>query len=176
VHLPWLGIDKFTTLGDRPFEVHEIDGLRVGMNICYDSGFPEPGRCLTLLGADLIALPTNWPPGAECMAEHAVPTRAMENGVYFAAVNRVGTERGFQFIGRSSICAPNGDVLARASASNEEILYADIDPARARNKRIVRVPSKHVIDRMADRRPEMYGPLVEPHALSRPRDDAGAAR
>jgi predicted amidohydrolase len=110
------------------------------------------------------------------MAEHAVPTRAMENGVYFAAVNRVGTERGFQFIGRSSICAPNGDVLARASASDEEILYADIDPARARNKRIVRVPSKHVIDRMADRRPEMYGPLVEPHALSRPRDDAGAAR
>ncbi|MBX3442372.1 MAG: carbon-nitrogen hydrolase family protein [Planctomyces sp.] len=173
VHLPWLGIDMFTTPGDRPFAVQDVDGLRLGMNICYDSGFPEASRCLALGGADLIALPTNWPPGAECMAAHAVPTRAMENAVYFAAVNRVGAERGFKFIGHSSICAPNGDVLAAASASEEEILYADVDPARARNKRIVRVPSKHVIDRMADRRPEMYQAVVESHALSRPRDDAG---
>lgn len=175
VHLPWLGIDMFTTPGERPFEVQEIGGVHVGMNICYDSGFPEASRCLMLAGADLIVLPTNWPPGAECMAEHAIPTRAMENAVYFAAVNRVGTERGFRFIGRSSICAPNGDVLAIASASEEQVLYADVDPARARNKRIVRVPSKHVIDRAADRRPEMYGPLTAAHSLSRPRDDAGRA-
>jgi predicted amidohydrolase len=172
VHLPWLGIDMFTTPGDRSFSVSEVEGVRVGMNICYDSGFPESSRCLSLLGADLVVLPTNWPPGAECMAEHGIPTRAMENAIYYAAVNRVGVERGFRFIGHSSICAPNGDVLARASASEEEILYADIDPARARNKRIVRVPSKHVIDRIADRRPEMYAPIVAPHSLSRPRDDA----
>jgi len=173
VHLPWLGIDKFTTYGDRPFDLHEVDGVRLGMNICYDSGFPESSRCLTLLGADLVVLPTNWPPGAECLAEHAIRTRAMENGIYYLAVNRVGEERGTTFIGRSSICAPNGDVMAMASAGHEEILIAEIDPERARRKRIVRSPGKHVIDRVADRRPDMYGPLVAPSTLRTPRQDGG---
>lgn len=168
VHLPFLGADMFTTYGDRPFAVHEAGGLRVGMNICYDAAFPEAARSLAVQGADLIALPTNWPPGAECLAAHAVNSRAMENAVYFAAVNRVGTERGIEFIGRSRICDPAGRTLAAGSADREEILYAEIDPEQARNKRFVRIPGKHAIDRLADRRPEMYGLLVEPHDLPRP--------
>ena len=166
-----LGIDKFTTYGDRPFDVHDVAGVRIGMNICYDSGFPESSRCLALLGADLVVLPTNWPPGAECLAEHAIRTRAMENAVYYAAINRVGMERGFRFIGLSSICAPNGDVLAESSGADEQVLYAEIDPDKARRKRIVRVPDKHEIDRFADRRPEMYGVLTAPHELCTPRRD-----
>jgi predicted amidohydrolase len=142
--------------------VHEADGLRIGMHICYDGGFPESARVLTLLGADLIVLPTNWPPGAECMAGCAVNTRAMENHVYYAACDRVGHERGFRFLGLSKICDPRGQVLAEAPHDREEILYAEIDPSQARNKRIVRVPGLHVIDRLGDRRPEMYGPLVAP--------------
>ena len=63
VHLPWLGVDRFTTAGDRPFEVFEAAGVRIGMLICYDVGFPEASRVLALKGADLILLPTNWPPG-----------------------------------------------------------------------------------------------------------------
>lgn len=171
VHLPYLGIDMFTSYGDRPFAVHEVAGLRVGMNICYDAAFPEAARSLALLGADLIALPTNWPPGAECTAECTIRSHAMENGVYYAAVNRVGHERGFNFIGLSSICAPNGNVLAVSKGTDEQILCADIDPALARRKRIIRVPDRHEIDRIADRRPEMYAPLVEPHDLRTPRAD-----
>lgn len=171
VHLPHLGVDQFATYGDRPFAVHEVDGLRVGMGICYDSAFPEFARVLTLAGADLIALPTNFPTGAENMTKHVVYARAMENSVYFAAVNRVGRERGFRFIGTSVIADPDGNPLAASAGTDEEILYAEIDPARARNKRIVRVPGKHAIDRLADRRPETYGTLVEPHDLPRPRDD-----
>lgn len=170
VHLPYLGIDMFTSYGDRPFAVHEVSGLRVGMNICYDAAFPEAARCLALLGADLIALPTNWPPGAECTAECTIRSRAMENGVYYAAINRVGNERGFDFIGMSSICAPNGDVLAASRGVDEQILYAEIDPARARRKHIIRVPDKHEIDRIADRRPDLYGPLVETHTMQTPRE------
>jgi predicted amidohydrolase len=168
VHLPFLGVDMFTSYGDRPFAVHEIGGVRVGMNICYDAAFPEAARSLAILGADLIALPTNWPPGAECAARHSINTRAMENAVYFAAVNRVGSERGFEFIGGSSICDPSGQTLARSSGAGEEILYAEIDPAKSRRKHIVRVPGKHEIDRMADRRPEMYGLIVERHVLTSP--------
>ncbi len=168
VHLPFLGIDMFSTPGDRPFAVQSAGPVRVGMNICYDAAFPETARCLSLLGADLIALPTNWPPGAECTAACVINARAMENGVYFIAVNRVGTERGFSFIGRSKIVDPVGKTLAESQTLGEEILYADIDPEWARNKHVIRVPGKHEIDRLADRRPEMYGPIVEPHQLQRP--------
>ena len=157
IHLPFLGIDRFTDPGDHPFAVHPAGDLQVGMNICYDSAFPESARVMALNGADLIALPTNFPPGAECMVAHVANTRAMENNVYYACVNRIGTERGFAFIGQSKICDPSGRPLAEASHTNEEILYADIDMQRARDKRIVRVPDKHIIDRFKDRRPEMYG-------------------
>jgi predicted amidohydrolase len=168
VHLPFLGIDKYTTYGDQPFAVHQAGNLRVGMNICYDVSFPEAARALTLLGADLVALPTNWPPGADCVAETTIRCRALENGIYFIAVNRVGTERGFRFIGRSQICDPNGRLLQCASPSSEEILYADIDVELARRKHVIRVPGQHEIDRLADRRPDMYKKLVEPHQLRSP--------
>lgn len=171
VHLPYLGADKFTSYGDRPFAVQQAGDLRIGMNICYDSAFPESSRCLALLGADLIALPTNWPPGAECVAENVINARAMENAVYFMAINRVGTERGFTFIGRSRICGPKGETLAAGSADREEILYAEVDPALARTKLAVREPGRHAIDRMADRRPEMYDLLTRPHQLKRPGRD-----
>ena len=168
VHLPFLGADMFTSYGDEPFAVHQAAELNVGMNICYDSAFPESSRCLSLLGADLIALPTNWPPGAECVAAYAINTRAMENGVYYMAINRVGTESGITFIGSSRIADPGGNTLASGSTDREEILYADIDLERARMKKVVRVPGVHAIDRIADRRPEMYGQLTEPHNLKRP--------
>lgn len=176
VHLPYLGVDRFLDLGDRPFEVCESNGVRLGLNICYDSGFPESSRVLTLAGADLIALPTNWPTGAETLAEHAIATRALENAVYYAAVNRVGVERGFRFIGRSRICDPAGRTLAVGSATEEEILYAEIDVELARRKTIVRVPGKHLIDRLADRRPEFYVSLSQPHHLQRPGFEVPADR
>lgn len=163
VHLPYLGIDMFVDPGDRPFAVHDAGGLRVGMHICYDGSFPESGRVLALLGADLLVLPTNWPTHSECAAEHMIPTRAMENTVYAMAVNRVGEESGFRFIGMSSIVDPGGRVLARASGDAEEILYADVEPARARQKHLVRVPGRHEIDRIHDRRPRFYEVLVEPN-------------
>ncbi len=172
VHLPWLGADRFVDYGDRPFEVFSVEGLRVGMLICYDGGFPEAARCLALDGADLIVLPTNWPPGAEYLAEYAGNCRALENSIYFLASSRVGTERGFRFIGKSRICGPSGKTLAAADHTRECVLQCDIDPQAARHKRIIRVPGQHVIDRLADRRPEMYGRLCEPHDLPRPgRDD-----
>ena len=163
VHLPFLGIDMFVDPGDRPFAVHDAGGLRVGMHICYDGSFPESARVLSLLGADLLVLPTNWPTHSECAAKHMIPTRAMENTVYAMAVNRVGEESGFRFIGTSSIVDPNGRVMARAGADTDEIIVAEIDPARARQKHLVRVPGRHEIDRIGDRRPRFYEVLVEPN-------------
>jgi 5-aminopentanamidase len=167
IHLPHLGVDLFATPGDRPFAVHSIDigageKLRLGMNICYDGSFPESARCLALQGADLIVLPTNWPPGAGCTADVVPNARAMENYVYFASVNRVGEERGFHFIGKSKVADPDGRDLVFANHDHEEIFVADIDFHRPRNKHLVRVPGKHEIDRFKDRRPDMYQPVVNP--------------
>ncbi len=161
IHLPYLGVDRFTTPGDRPFAVHDLDGLRVGMHVCYDGSFPESARVLTLLGADLLVLPTNWPTGAEPTIRHLTAARALENHVYYAACNRVGAERGFRFIGQSRIIDCNGELLATAGADAPEIVMAEIDPAVARAKRLVKIPGKYELDRVAHRRPEMYRPLTE---------------
>ena len=162
IHLPYLGIDRFTTPGNRPFAVQEAGPLKIGMNICYDGSFPESSRIMALQGADLIVLPTNWPPGAKCTADYVINTRAMENATYYMAVDRVGNERGFDFIGQSRICEPNGDTVAWANHTDEEILYAQLDLRRSRNKHLVRVPEKHEIHRFADRQPQWYAALTEP--------------
>ncbi len=163
VHLPYLGIDMFADPGDTPFAVHDAGGIKVGMHICYDGAFPEPARVMSLLGADLLVLPTNWPTHSECAAEHLIPTRAMENTVYVMAVNRVGDESGFRFIGLSSIVDPMGRRLAQAGPDSEETLFAEIDPALARKKTLVRVPGRHEINRIADRRPRFYSALTDPN-------------
>jgi len=161
VHLPCLGVDRFTTPGDRPFAVHDLGGLRLGMNICYDGSFPEAARVLTLLGADLVVLPTNWPDAARKTVQYLVQARAFENAIYYAAVNRVGTEAGFHFIGHSRIVAPNGDLLAISEDDREAVLFAEIEPERARQKRVINIPKLYEVDRVGDRRPDLYGPLVE---------------
>lgn len=165
IHLPHLGIDRFVDRGDIPYAVHAAGEANVGMAICYDSSFPEPMRLLGLAGADVIALGTNWPTAART-AEIVPPARSMENHLFFVAANRVGEENGFEFCGRSSICGPDGVVLAKTDGDEELILYAEVDPAQARNKRIERTPGKHVIHRFNDRRPEFYGPLSEPNQRS----------
>jgi 5-aminopentanamidase len=161
-HVLVLGVDRFVTPGSQPLEPFDVDGVKVGLSICYDGSFPESSRVLTLRGADIIVLPTNWPSTSGCTADFVPNTRAMENHVYFAAVNRVGTERGFTFIGKSRIVAPGGKTLQLADDHSECILYDTIDPKLARNKLLVNVPGEHEVHRLLDRRPDLYGPIVEP--------------
>ncbi|MCA9270522.1 MAG: carbon-nitrogen hydrolase family protein, partial [Planctomycetales bacterium] len=138
VHLPGLGVDHFTHPGDRPFEVWTIDDLRVGMNICYDGSFPEASRVMALAGADLIVLPTNWPPPARSFAEHVINARAMESNVYYLSANRIGEERGFEFIGTSRLCDPFGGTMAELPPGAEGVFYGDVRPDLARTKRLIR--------------------------------------
>jgi 5-aminopentanamidase len=167
IHLPFLGVDRFTTPGSNPNQVYEVAGMRVGMHICYDGSFPEFTRVLALQGADLVILPTNWPPGADTFAEYIPNARALENHIYFMSVNRVGEERGFKFIGTSKFCLPTGRAPSFGGTDEECVISGTVQPHITRNKRLVRVPGKHLIDRFADRRPEHYGLLAEPHNLVR---------
>jgi 5-aminopentanamidase len=156
VHLPFIGLDRFATHGDRPFAVINLPVGKIGVNICYDVSFPEAARALKLLGAELIVLPTNWPPGAWRTPEFVLNTRASENHVNFAAANRVGTERGWKFIGRSKVIDPSGDTVAEASPEEEQILFAEVDFQEAGKNRVVNVAGAYEFDRLADRRPEFY--------------------
>jgi predicted amidohydrolase len=162
LHLPFLGIDRFATPGDRPLAVHDLGGLRVGMTICYDGSFPEASRVLGLQGADLILLPTNWATAGMCAAQYLSAARALENRVYYMAVNRIGDEEGFHYIGESRIHNVNGDLMAHAGHDRPAILIAEIDADKSRQKKIVNIPGKYEIDRIRDRRPEMYGLVTEP--------------
>jgi predicted amidohydrolase len=162
MHLPFLGVDRFATPGPDAPAVIEVDGLRFGVLICYDLRFPEAARICALEGADLIALPTNWPVGVPFHPDLFAPARAAENHCYVLAADRVGTERGTTFMGRSILYDPDGQRLAVASDTDEEILFGEISTDAARATHVRRRPGEHEWDTIADRRPGLYERLLQP--------------
>lgn len=155
-HVLCLGVDRFSTPGDIPYAVHDLPVGKLGMLICYDLRFPEAARSLALAGAQIIALPTNWPRSSTIMPEVFARARAAENGVFLLAADRVGTERGTTFLGRSVAVSPDGSVLAEAGMDHEEMLVVDLEPCAADRKHVVYQPGVHERDIFADRRPELY--------------------
>jgi predicted amidohydrolase len=161
-HAAFQAVDRFVEKGDKPFELCSIPGVNIGLELGYDTFFPEAARVHSLLGADLVVLQTSFATtGLVERAARVTTTRAIENKVYVVWCNRVGEERGYPFRGRSKIMDPMGMALARASDNDEEIIYAEIEPANARNKRITHYAGEWDLDRFGDRRPELYGKIVE---------------
>jgi len=158
-HLPLLGVDRFAVPGDTGFCVWDTAIGRIGLVICYDLRFPEAMRVLALAGADMVALPTNWPDGSQNAPQFVTRTRALENRVFLLACNRCGEESGFWFFGQSQITDPQGSVLA-ALGDEEAIGYAAIVPEAARQKRIVLRPGAFELDTVGDRRPDLYRDLT----------------
>jgi predicted amidohydrolase len=116
------------------FVVHEKErDLRLGSMICYDWRFPEASRTLALMGADLIVCPSNL---VTNVWHISMPSRALENKVYFLVANRIGTEfnsgESLFFNGKSGIWDYNGKPLAIASETQEEIITAEIFPSETR--------------------------------------------
>lgn len=160
-HLPYLGVDRFTTPGKKADQIFDVGGLKIGINICYDCSFPESARVLALAGADIVVLPTNWPPGSGRVSDLIPNARALENNIYFMSVNRIGSENGFDFIGKSKICDPLGGDIEFANHAEEAIFFAEIDTDWSRRKHLVAVPGEHEVHRFNDRRPDIYGLIAE---------------
>lgn len=160
-HMPCLGIDRFLAPGDLEYKVYQTELGVIGMVICYDLRFPEITRVLALQGAQIIAHITNLPPAATAYPDFIDRARACENRLYLLSADRVGEERGMNFLGRSQIDDFTGTVLAEASETREEIIYATIDPGESSQKRIVNIPSEYEMDLFADRRPEFYGLIAQ---------------
>lgn len=164
-HLPFLGIDRFVDRGNEPFRVYNTPIGNIGLHICYDTNFPECARIMTLGGADILVLPTNWPDGRGKIARFVVNSRAFENKVHFVAVDRVGVERGARFLGNSKIVDAWGDTLAEAGKEDEEVIYAELNLEDARQKRMVFKPGEFEMDFISDRSPELYGEITAPRKM-----------
>jgi predicted amidohydrolase len=162
-HLPFLGVDRFVDKGDGPFEVHRTPVGNIGIYICYDVVFPENSRVMTLMGADILALPTNFPQvRRETLSTYIVSARAIENKVHVVAADRVGSERGYTYAGLSKIVSASGKTLGLASADREEIIYGDVSLGAARSKHFTIIPGEYEVDYISDRRPELYGLITGP--------------
>jgi predicted amidohydrolase len=140
--------------GDRPFAVYPQGEMRVGVMICFDWMFPESARTLALLGADVIAHPSNLVLPGWC--QRAMCIRALENQVFTATANRYGREHRelrpeLHFTGASRIAGPSGEVIADAPDEGEAFLSASVDLERARCKQI---PSGNRL--FLERRPSFY--------------------
>lgn len=158
-HLPELGFDNYVCVGEE-LEVFETKLGRIGILICFDLRIPEATRTLALKGAEILVLPTNWPTGADISADFIAISRAAENRIFIATCDRVGSENGFSFIGKSKIIDVSGAILASAGA-DEETIIADVDLSKARNKRSVTIPGKFETNVVATRQPGLYGVLVD---------------
>lgn len=157
VHTLCLGVDRFAHRGDE-LSVWDLPIGRIGINICYDGTFPESSRTLKLLGAQLIVLPTNWP--MLDMKREQTQVRAYENHVNYFAVNRVGDERGTTFPGGSLAAGPRGELLAEGGNGPERIVV-EFDMHGSDRNRVVLAPGDYEFDYVADRRPDLYGPVTD---------------
>lgn len=126
VNLSKLGVDQFVTPGSEVTPHRTPWGL-LGTLICFDIKCPEISTLLAKQGVSLIALPTGWPTSAENTPTFITRTRAWDNKVFIVASNRVGNEGSVDFIGRSQIIDPLGNLLAEALTREETIIYADLD-------------------------------------------------
>jgi N-carbamoylputrescine amidase len=146
MHIPDdpLFYEKFYfTPGDLGFKNFETKYARIGVLICWDQWYPEAARLTALQGASILFYPTaiGWHPAekeeygpAQLDAWRTIQrSHAIANGIYVAAVNRIGFEQGphdsgLEFWGNSFLADPFGRVLTEASNDQEEILVYECDP------------------------------------------------
>lgn len=138
--------------GNKPLSVHDVNGVKIGVMVCFDWNFPEVSRTLALKGAQLIAHPSNL---IRSYCQSAMVTRCLENRVFAVTANRVGTEeRGedkFTFTGGSQIVSPDGNVLSSAPKDKAFVNVIKINAIEANDKKI-----NEQNDLFKDRKPEFY--------------------
>jgi predicted amidohydrolase len=152
----WHAEADFFVPGDQPPPVVPTSVGRIAMMICYDAEFPEWVRLPALAGADLLAVPANWPAepvpaGERPMVAANISVAAFANRMFIAAACRCGPERGVRWTGCSLIAGHDGYPLAGPAADGPELLIAGCDLHLARDKSTGPRNNAH-----ADRRPGLY--------------------
>jgi N-carbamoylputrescine amidase len=155
--------------GDLGFRAWDTARGKIGVCVCWDQWYPEAARLTALRGAEIIFYPTaiGWHPrekkefgkGQHSAWETIQRGHAIANGCYVAVANRVGHEApaggdGIEFWGQSFVCGPDGEIIAKGSIDQEEIVAAEIDWARVNEQR-THWPF------LRDRRVDAYGGIEE---------------
>lgn len=143
-------VDAGTFLAGSELGVVDLDGVCVGLLVCFDVEFPEAVRALALAGAQLVAVPTSLMAPYDVVARTIVPARAAENQLFVAYANRAGRETTLEYVGQSCVAGPDGAVVAIADRDGETLLIADVDLSaidRAREQ----------YSYLRERRPDIYG-------------------
>jgi N-carbamoylputrescine amidase len=170
MHIPDdpLYFEKFYfTPGDLGFQNFETRYSRIGVLVCWDQWYPEGARITALQGANVLFYPTaiGWHPSEKAEYGEAQldawktiqRSHAIANGVFVAAVNRVGFEgppdHGLEFWGNSFVADPFGRVIAQANASDEQTLVVTCDPK-------VMDEVRRNWPFLRDRRIDAYGPIT----------------
>ena len=158
----------YFTPGDLGFKTFPTRFANVGTLVCWDQWYPEAARLTALKGAEILFYPTaiGWHPSekaefgtAQSSAwETMQRAHAIANGVYVAAVNRIGHEGpasgGLEFWGSSFLADPFGRIIAKAGATKEEIVMAECDPRLLEETR-------RNWPFLRDRRIDAYGPITQ---------------
>jgi omega-amidase len=131
----------------------------LGLSVCADRRFPELARLLTLRGAELICSVANIPDAKRVRLDperaYVIPRcRAVENQLFYAESNRIGRQEDLEFSGHSCIVDPSGDLLARSTSEDEDVVRATLCGDELLSVR-------GYVPNFRDRRPELYGPLSE---------------
>ena len=158
----------YFTPGDLGFQAFDTSCARIGTLVCWDQWYPEAARLTALKGASILFYPTaiGWHPAeksefgaAQSSAwETMQRAHAIANGVYVAAVNRVGHEGpedgGLEFWGNSFLADPFGRIIAKASETSEEVLICVCDPR-------LQEETRRNWPFLRDRRIDAYAPITE---------------
>lgn len=167
----------YFTPGDLGFPSFATRYAKVGVLVCWDQWFPEAARLTSLSGAEILFYPTaiGWlsnEPRSVAETQRSAWNliqrgHAVANGVYVAAVNRVGREGKLKFWGNSFVVGPLGEVVARAGSGREEVLVAACDLKRIDETR-------QSWPFLRDRRIDAYGALAARFLDEAPRTKAGS--
>ena len=152
------GDEKFYfTPGDLGFPTFATPFGRIGILICYDRHFPEGARVLGLGGAEIVFVPTATSRMARHLWDLELRAHAVANVYYVCGVNKVGVDVGGStrdHHGASLISSPRGEILAQASDTADDLAVADVDLG-------VLPELRELWGYYRDRRPDMYGPVVD---------------
>jgi N-carbamoylputrescine amidase len=135
--------------GDAGFPVFESQGLRFGVQLCWDNFYPEGTRRLALGGAELVFAPNAAAFATTRRWETVLAANAIVNNLYVFRVNRVGREQRQDFYGRSTCFDPDGEPLLPPSGMHDGVVMAEVDPAAVRAVR-------EEWSFLRGRRPELY--------------------
>jgi predicted amidohydrolase len=154
VHL-WDQEPEYFSTGSR-FDVLDTGLGRIGLSVCHDSRFPEATRRQVVAGAEILICVFAYAPDPGVPADiltHRTVTRAWESTAYYVLANRLGSEYGADYTGRSVIAGPTGQILTAAHGERDPVV-------RARLHRRPLADARGVVDVVRERRPDVYGDLA----------------